>query len=221
VDRSAPIAAEKKEAPETRIAILGGTFDPIHNGHLALADAVARALELDRVVFMPTGNPSFKQGQKVTPAAERAQMTALAIADDPRFSLDCREIARPGVTYTLDTLEELHAEHPKAHLYFILGADSAETLVHWKGAVRLAELATFVVAARPGVDMDRVRRVHEASPFDFDLEFIEAPQWDVSSTELRLRISCGQPVTGLIPEAVIAYIEEHGLYRDEPARHED
>ncbi|MGI6032602.1 MAG: nicotinate-nucleotide adenylyltransferase [Coriobacteriales bacterium] len=219
--RPAPIAAERGEGPETRIAILGGTFDPIHNGHLALADAVARALELDRVVFMPTGNPSFKQGQKVTPAAERAQMTALAIAGDPRFSLDCREIARAGVTYTLDTLEELHAEHPGAHLYFILGADSAETLVHWKGAARLAELATFVVAARPGVDMDRVRQVHDASPLDFDLEFIEAPQWDVSSTELRLRISCGQPVSGLMPDAVIAYIEEHGLYRDEPAEHED
>ena len=203
-------------SPEKRIALLGGTFDPVHNGHLALARAVADQVGVEQVVFLPTGNPSFKLGQHVTPASERAQMVALAIAGDPRFALDCREVARPGVTYTVDTLVELHEENPGARLCFVLGADAAETLVHWRDARRLAELATYVVAARPGFDLSRVRQAHAASPLDFDLVFIEAPQWDVSSTELRMRISCGQPVEGLMPPAVIAYIEERGLYADGP-----
>ena len=171
--------------PEERIGIVGGTFDPIHNGHLSLGLSVSNALQLDRVLFMPTGNPHFKLDQRVTPAAQRTEMVRLAIEGIPKFELDCREVRRQGVTYTVDTLEELHVQYPDARLFFIIGADSAQTLVHWKAAQRLAQLATFVVTQRPGVDFDEVRRVHAQSPIEFDFEFMDVPQLDISSTDIR------------------------------------
>lgn len=201
---------------QRRIGILGGTFDPIHNGHLCLGRSVAKALHLDRVLFMPTGNPHFKLGQQVTCAAQRVEMVRLAIAGEPLFVLDTREVERPGVTYTVDTLEELHAQHPRARLCFIIGADSAETLVHWKDAARVAQLATFVVTQRPGVDFEHVRQVHARSPLDFDLEFVDAPQLDISSTEIRAAFARGESPEGLVPPAVIDYIRREGLYGTAP-----
>lgn len=194
------------------VGILGGTFDPIHNGHLALARCAKDELGLSHVLFMPTGNPNFKQGQEIAPASERVRMVELAIEGQEGFSLDCREVEREGVTYTVDTLEELSLERPGARLYFILGADSACSLVHWKGAPRLAELACFVVAARPGVDVARVKKAHAESPVRFDLRFIDAPQLPVSSTELRGRIAVGEDVSGELPAAVLDYIRSEGLY---------
>lgn len=199
--------------PEERIGIVGGTFDPVHNGHLSLGRSVSNALKLDRVLFMPTGNPHFKLDQQVTPAAQRMEMVRLAIEGIPGFELDCREVRRQGVTYTVDTLEELRAQYPDARLFFIIGADSAETLVHWKAAQRMAQLATFVVTQRPGVDFDEVRRVHAQSPIEFDLEFVDVPQLDISSTDIRRAIACGESVEGLMPHAVIEYIRSEGLYR--------
>ena len=205
----------------SRIGILGGTFDPVHNGHLSLARSVQSALCLDTVLFMPTGNPHFKLDQNVTPAAVRAQMVALAIQGEPNFQLDLREVRRPGITYTLDTLRELSDERPDAHLFFIIGADSALTLVHWKGAFELARLATFAVTKRPGVDFDEVRRVHANCPANFDLEFVDTPQLDISSTEIRAALACGREVSGLLPEAVIDYIRREGLYGTEPRATEE
>lgn len=199
--------------PRPTLAILGGTFDPIHNGHLALARDVVDRLGIARVLFIPTGHPNFKRGQHVTDAKTRAEMVALAIADEPCFALDRREVERPGITYTADTLEELHAELPNTRLFFVIGADSAETLVHWRRAATIARLATFVVVRRPGVDCAHVLQVHRESPLDFDLLFLDAPQVDISSTELRARLWRGDSVEGLMPKPVIDYIEEHGLYR--------
>ena len=196
-----------------RIGIFGGTFDPIHEGHLALASGVADELGFSELRFMPAGRPNFKRDRDVTPAEQRIRMVELAIACDERFVLDRREVDRAGVTYTVDTLEELHAEDPDARLFFIIGADSAETLVHWRGAERLSQLATFVVASRPGVSKDQVISAHAQSPFQFDLVFANTPLLDVSSTEIRERISCGRSVAGMLPSAVIAYIEQQGLYR--------
>ena len=155
---------------------MGGTFDPVHNAHLEVARAVADALGLARVLFIPTGNPHFKLDQHVTPALQRAHMVELAIADDPRFELDLREVERPGVTYTVDTLRELRCEYSDTELCFIVGADSAETLVHWRGAAEVARLCTVVVAARPGCDVAHVRAVHEQSGLGFRLEFVDVPQ---------------------------------------------
>ena len=203
--------------PNERIGILGGTFDPIHNGHLSLGRSVLEALQLDRVLFIPTGNPHFKLGQQMTPACERAQMVRLAIEGIPKFELVLREVRRAGVTYTVDTLEELRVQDPDARLFFIIGADSAETLVHWKEARHLAQLATFVVTQRPGVNFEHVRQVHAQSSIDFDSEFVDAPQLDISSTEIRRAIARGESVEGLVPPAVIEYIASEGLYRSSVA----
>ena len=195
------------------LGILGGTFDPIHNGHLVLARSACDALGLDEVLFMPTNQPNFKQQQQVTPAAQRVEMVRLAIAGQPRFRLDCREVARGGVTYTLDTLEELASEHAGTRLNFILGADSACSLVHWRGAERIAQLARFVVAARPGTSVQHVQDVHAASPLAFDLVFVEAPACNVSSTAIRAAIRRGQQLPeGQLPPAVHDYIRAQGLY---------
>ena len=131
-----------------RLGIMGGTFDPVHDAHLEIARAVADALGLARVLFIPTGNPHFKLDQHVTPALQRARMVELAIADDPRFGLDLREVERPGVTYTVDTLRELRCEYPDTELCFIVGADSAETLVHWRGAAEIARLCVRAATSR-------------------------------------------------------------------------
>ena len=205
--------AAKHGMQHAEVGILGGTFDPIHNGHLVLARSACDALGLDEVLFMPTNQPNFKQQQQVTPAPQRVAMVRLAIAGQPRFRLDCREVARGGVTYTLDTLEELAREYAGARLNFILGADSACSLVHWRGAERLVQLARFVVAARPGTSVQRVQQVHAASSLNFDLTFVEAPACDVSSTVIREVLCRGQqPPEGQLPPAVHDYICAQGLY---------
>lgn len=198
-------------APE-RIGIMGGTFDPVHNGHIVMAESASEQLQLDRVLFIPTGNPNFKQGQQVTPAQDRVEMLKLALQDKPHFELDLREVERPGVTYSADTLEELHEEFPGAELYFLMGVDSAQTIVHWRRAERVAELCKVVAVQRPGYSFDSIDRAMEQSDIDFELICLEIDAVDVSSTEVRRRISCGETVQGLVPDAVIEYIVEHGLY---------
>ena len=196
------------------IGILGGTFDPPHLGHLRIASGVADELSLEEVRFMPTGRPNFKRDLPVTPAAHRVKMLELAIADDPRFTLDTREVERPGVTYSVDTLTELADELPDTQIDFIVGADSAKTLVHWKGAARLARLARFVVACRPGFDFDEVLAVHDASPLDFDLLFVEIDALDVSSTALRAALAAGEESAAeMLPAPVAGYIRREALYR--------
>lgn len=195
-----------------RVGILGGTFDPPHSGHLALARGVARALELDRVLFMPTGNPNFKQGQRVTPAAQRTDMVRLAIAGEPGFELDDREVRREGVTYTVDTLLEMRDEMPDAELYFIIGADSAATLVHWRRADELAPLATFVAVQRPGYDFGGIRDALDACPHPYRMVYLELDTPDVSSTAVREHVQRGEDIGLLVPDAVAEYIAEQGLY---------
>ncbi|MEI3377232.1 MAG: nicotinate-nucleotide adenylyltransferase [Coriobacteriales bacterium] len=197
-----------------RIGIMGGTFDPVHNGHLAVAASVAKQLDLDRVLFIPTGNPNFKQGLKIAPASERAHMVALAIKGEPLFQLDLREVERSGVTYTADTLEELTRCHEGAQLFFIMGTDSALTLPGWKRAEDVARLCTVVVAKRPGQSTRQVREVLAASLLDFDVVYLDVPQVDVSSTQLRERIAQGRDVSDMIPTSVMAYIDQTGLYQD-------
>ena len=192
---------------------MGGTFDPVHNGHIAIARSAAEQLELSRVLFIPAGNPHFKQDQEVTLASKRADMVALAIADDSLFALDLCEVERGGITYTADTLEELTQSYEGARLFFIMGTDSAITLPGWKRAEDVARLCTIVVAKRPGQSTQRVREVLAASPVDFDVMYLDVPQVDVSSTQLREDIACGRDVSDMIPASVGAYISQMGLYR--------
>ena len=192
---------------------MGGTFDPVHNGHIAIARSAAEQLELSRVLFIPAGNPHFKQDQEVTLASKRADMVALAIADDSLFALDLCEVERGGITYTADTLEELTQSYEGARLFFIMGTDSAITLPGWKRAEDVSRLCTIVVAKRPGQSTQRVREVLAASPVDFDVMYLDVPQVDVSSTQLREDIACGRDVSDMIPASVGAYISQMGLYR--------
>lgn len=197
----------------TRIGIMGGTFDPPHFGHLDLARGVMRELALDRVLFMPTGNPNFKQGQRVTPAAQRVDMVRLAIAGEEGFELDEREVRRGGVTYTVDTLIDLHRELSDGELFFIIGADSAATLVHWRRADELATLATFAAVQRPGYDFARIRAALDACPHAYRMRYLEIDTPDISSTQLRELVAAGESLDGLTPQPVVEYIADHGLYR--------
>lgn len=195
-----------------RIGIMGGTFDPIHNGHLAIAKSAAEQLGLDRVLFMPAGNPHFKLDQRVTDAADRAQMVKRAIEDEPLFVLDMREVEREGVTYTADTLEEMIRQNPDVEMYFLLGTDSAQTLPKWRRAETVARLCKPVVLHRPGESTQAVKNAFAASPIEFDALFLDVPQVDVSSTELRQRLADGLDIDGMVPPAVAQYIETHSLY---------
>ena len=196
-----------------RIGIMGGTFDPVHNGHLVIAKSVAEQLGLDRVLFIPAGNPNFKQGQRLASAADRAHMVALAIEGEALFELDLREVERPGVTYTADTLEELAQCYEGAQLFFIMGTDSAITLPDWKRAADVARLCTIIVAKRPGQSTQQVRDALAASSIDLDIVYLDVPQVDVSSTQLREQIAQGQDVSDMIPPPVAAFLAETGLYQ--------
>ena len=139
-----------------RLGVMGGTFDPIHNGHLVAAEQVAGDLDLDVVLFMPAGSPAFKQDRPVSAAEDRFAMTLLATADNPVFEASRLEVERPGVTYTADTLEELRAAYPgNVELFFVTGADAIIDIVHWHDAARIASLATLVGVTRPGYDLER------------------------------------------------------------------
>lgn len=197
---------------DARIGIMGGTFDPIHNGHLAIARSAAEQLGLHRVLFIPTGNPHFKLDQHVTDAADRARMVELAIEGDPLFELDLREVEREGVTYTADTLEELAKQYPGAELHFFIGTDSAETLPKWRRAETVARLCSPVVMHRPGECTQDVRDALTAAPFDFDAIYLDVPQVNVSSTEIRQRVVDGFDIDGMVPPAVAQYIAEKNLY---------
>ncbi|MEY8459952.1 nicotinate-nucleotide adenylyltransferase [Eggerthellaceae bacterium 24-137] len=196
-----------------RIGILGGTFDPVHIGHLACAEAVGAALGLSRVVLMPAGEPSFKRGATGASAEDRLSMVDLAVADNPRLAYSGLEVARAGVTYTADTLRELRRRLPiGCEVVFILGADSFLTLDRWHDHADLGGLATFAVAGRPGftvgkADLDRVRRA-----CDIDPVLVTVPALDVASRTIRERMAAGEPVRYLIPDAVEQFIGRRGLY---------
>jgi nicotinate-nucleotide adenylyltransferase len=193
---------------------MGGTFDPIHYGHLVTAEEALVQFNLDRVLFMPTGSPVAKEHEPVTPAEHRYLMTVLATATNPDFDVSRMEVDRPGTTYTVDTLRALADAHgPATELYFITGADAVFEIVTWKDAREIADLTTFIAATRPGYDLNGARREHgEASTFR--IEYMEVPALAISSTDLRLRIAQRRPIRYLTPEPVAHYITKHGLYRE-------
>lgn len=196
-----------------RLGIMGGTFDPIHYGHLVTAEQAREALALDLVLFMPAGVPAFKQGAGVTDAEDRYAMTLLATAANPAFDASRFEIDREGVTYTIDTLRALRAHYPdNVRLFFITGADAILDLLTWHDAASMAELATFIAATRPGYDIEQARARVSASNVPFDVRYIEIPALAISSTNIRERVSAGKSARYLTSESVIGYIRKNGLY---------
>ena len=196
-----------------RLGIMGGTFDPIHNGHLVTAEQAFDDLNLDVVLFLPAGSPAFKQDKKVSSGEDRYAMTLLATSDNPHFVASRFEIDREGVTYTADTLRLLRDVCPdNVEFYFITGADAINDIAAWKDAEDIAKLAHLVAATRPGYDLDRVWDNVAASGIDFDITFLAVPALAISSSYLRERVSEGQSLRYLTPNPVAGYIHKHGLY---------
>lgn len=202
------------EGTPCRLGVMGGTFDPVHFGHLVAAETAASVLDLDAVIFMPAGSPAFKQDRDVSDPEDRFAMTLLATADNDRFYASRLEIERPGVTYTADTLEQLRTLYPdNVEFYFITGADALVDIVTWHEAGRVARLAKLVGATRPGYDLERAKRAIAKSGLPFDVTYLEVPALAISSSDLRERTRHGMPVRYLTKDAVVGYISKHGLYQ--------
>jgi nicotinate-nucleotide adenylyltransferase len=188
---------------------MGGTFDPIHHGHLVAASEVQSWFDLDEVVFVPTGDPWQKSGREVAPAEHRYLMTVIATASNPRFWVSRVDIDRAGPTYTVDTLRDLKTSMPDSELYFITGADALADIFTWRSAEDLFALAQFVGCTRPGHEMDA--QTLAAIPAD-RVTMVEIPALAISSTECRERTRRGEPVWYLVPDGVVQYIAKHHLY---------
>jgi nicotinate-nucleotide adenylyltransferase len=188
---------------------MGGTFDPIHHGHLVAASEVQAWFDLDEVVFVPTGDPWQKSDRVVSPAEHRYLMTVIATASNPRFTVSRVDIDREGPTYTIDTLRDLHAERPEDDLYFITGADALAEIFTWRATDDLVALARFVGCTRPGHEMDP--ETLAAIPAD-RVTMVEIPALAISSTDCRERTRAGEPVWYLVPDGVVQYIVKHHLY---------
>ena len=191
-----------------RVGVMGGTFDPIHHGHLVAASEVAASFDLDEVVFVPTGAPWQKADRAVSPAEDRYLMTVIATASDPRFSVSRVDIDRDGPTYTLDTLRDLQAAYSRrGQLYFITGADALAQIFTWRDVDELFDLAHFVGVTRPG------HVLADPGLPSGEVSLVEVPALAISSTEVRDRVQSGRPVGYLVPEGVVRYIAKRGLYR--------
>jgi nicotinate-nucleotide adenylyltransferase len=190
-----------------RLGIMGGTFDPVHHGHLVAASEVQSLFALDEVAFVPSGEPWQKAGKLVSPAEHRYLMTVIATASNPGFWVSRVDIDRPGPTYTIDTLRDLSAQQPDAELFFITGADALEQILSWKDADELFRLAHFVGVTRPGYVLSDDHLPRDA------VSLVEVPAMAISSSACRERVLAGRPVWYLVPDGVVQYIGKHRLYR--------
>ena len=190
-----------------RLGVMGGTFDPVHHGHLVAASEVQNLFSLDEVAFVPSGQPWQKAGKLVSPAEHRYLMTVIATASNPGFWVSRVDIDRPGPTYTIDTLRDLSAQHPDAELFFITGADALEQILSWKDADELFGLAHFVGVTRPGYVLSDDHLPRDA------VSLVEVPAMAISSSACRERVLAGRPVWYLVPDGVVQYIGKHRLYR--------
>lgn len=203
-----------------RIGVMGGTFDPIHHGHLVAASEVADLFDLDEVIFVPTGRPWQKSDRDVTTAEDRYLMTVIATASNPRFSVSRVDIDRKGPTYTVDTLKDLRKTYPDAELFFITGADALRSILSWRDWETLFSLAHFVGVNRPGYDL-----AEEIIPEGHrnEVSLVTIPALAISSTDCRERATEGRPVWYLVPDGVVQYIAKERLYNfsepyaDEPS----
>ena len=199
-----------------RRGIMGGTFDPVHIGHLACAEQARDELGLDGVVFIPAGVPVYKKDQRVTPAAQRLEMCRLAVAGNPAFDVSSIEVDRAGDTYTVDTLRQLRAHYPdNVELWFITGADAVGSIVKWRDSAQIAHLAKLVAVTRPGWPISEETRHALRERSDFQVTFLEVTGMAVSSSDLRARVAAGRTIRYLTKGSVIRYIESHRLYRND------
>lgn len=206
-------------APLTGLGVLGGTFDPIHVGHLAVAEEAREALGRARVLFVPAGQPPHKVPGSVSRVGDRVAMVQLAIADNPAFELSMIEVQREGPSYTVDTLEALARTNPGAQLHLILSAETFAELPTWHEPERLFEVARMAVVPREGYPAPDPAWLARAFPGREDrVEYLGGPRLELSSTALRARVAAGRSIRYLVPAAVEAYIADHDLYRRPPAQ---
>lgn len=191
----------------TRLGVMGGTFDPIHHGHLVAASEVAAVLGLDEVVFVPTGNPWQKANQRVSDPEHRYLMTVIATASNPRFTVSRVDIDRHGPTYTIDTLTDLRKDRPNVEFFFITGADAMSQITTWKDADKMWDLATFVAVTRPGHELTVPQEAQGK------VRVIEIPAMAISSTDIRDRVRYRLPIWYLVPDGVVQYINKYDLYQ--------
>jgi nicotinate-nucleotide adenylyltransferase len=194
-------------AGRARLGVMGGTFDPIHNGHLVAASEVASSYGLDEVVFVPTGQPWQKTEREVSPPEHRYLMTVIATASNPQFTVSRVDIDRPGPTYTIDTLRDLRVERDDPEIFFITGADALAQILSWRQAEEMFQLARFIGVTRPGHVLDGTGLPAER------VSLMEVPALAISSTDCRARVARGEPVWYLVPDGVVQYIAKHELYR--------
>jgi nicotinate-nucleotide adenylyltransferase len=195
-----------------RLGVMGGTFDPIHYGHLVTAEEALEQFRLDEVVFVPTGRPWMKEHEVVSPAEDRYLMTVIATASNPKFSVSRVEVDREGATYTVDTLRSLREEQGAGtDLFFISGADAILEILHWREPQELFDLAHFIAATRPGYDLAHFEE--DATSIRSEVTVMHVPALAISSTDIRARIADGHPIRYLVPEGVKSYVEKAGLYR--------
>lgn len=208
----AGMLATSSGAP-ARIGVLGGTFDPIHLGHLSMAERAREACALDAVLFVPAGDPVFKRGAVEASAHDRLEMTARAVSSNLRFDVCALEVERAGASYMVDTLEELKAHFgDAAELFLIVGSDVAATLWKWRASARIAALVHLIVVARPGGDAKDAVRASIDRAGEFAVAWVDAPAFGISSSAVRARVAAGMSVRYLVPDQVAAYISAHGLY---------
>lgn len=196
-----------------RVGIFGGTFDPIHYGHLALAESIAQALGLERVIFFPAGSPPHKPGSPVSSPADRFRMTELAIAGNNRFAISDLDLGGDAPSYTVDLLRAVQGQLPDAMLEFIVGADSLRDFPSWHDPEGIARLCRLAVGLRPGVEIDPERVIARVPALRGRLDLVETPRLDISATEIRQRVHEGQAIRYLVPDPVMNYIRSAGLYR--------
>jgi len=194
-----------------RVGVMGGTFDPVHHGHLVAASEVAHRFALDEVVFVPTGQPWQKDDRDVAPAEDRYLMTVIATASDPRFRVSRVDVDREGPTYTVDTLRDLRAEYDArsvpTELFFITGADALASIASWRDSAEVLGLAHFVGVTRPG------HALTDPGLPEGSVTLVEVPALAISSTDCRARVAAGAPIRYLVPDGVLEYVAKRGLYR--------
>ncbi|MFC2036849.1 nicotinate-nucleotide adenylyltransferase [Chloroflexota bacterium] len=196
-----------------RLGILGGTFDPIHDGHLVAAEETRYQLDLDRVLFVPAGVPPHKPDRPISPAHHRLRMIELAIAGRPHFAISRVDVDRPGPCYTVDTLQLLRTEWGRSiAFFFVAGADSLNEFATWYQPQRVIELSELAVVGRPGVELDRAQLERQLPGLSSRIHWIQMPLLEISSSALRARVRAGRSISYLVPEAVEAYVLDHGLY---------
>ena len=202
--------AVQHKSPQ-RIGVMGGTFDPIHNGHLVAASEVADKFSLDTVLFVPTGQPWQKADKQVTSAESRYLMKVIATASNPRYGVSRVDIDRGGDTYTVDTLRDLRTRYPDAELFFITGADAMANIVSWHKWEDMFDMARFVAVTRPGCELSEAMMpdIHECR-----IDLVDVPALAISSTDIRERAGQGRPVWYLVPDGVVQYISKNNLYAE-------